>query len=118
MDARDTIDRTVLVKLESVEGIEFTGMSGDGPFFCKVRGVDEAGVWVEHRKFMTVELKDTRGRLVPEDKQKPKKHTVHILLPWRNVQTMILFEEHGDELEMSGQELGAEKEKGKIGCIK
>ena len=46
-DARDIIDRTVLVKLESYEGIEFTGIESEGPFFCKVKAVDEVGIWVK-----------------------------------------------------------------------
>jgi hypothetical protein len=118
-DARDIIDRTVLVKLESCEGIEFTGIETDGPFFCKVKAVDEAGIWVENRKFMTVELRDSNGRAVPEKKRKPQKHTVNILLPWRIIQTVIMFEDKDEEvLEIDEEVLGADEQAGRIGFIK
>lgn len=115
-DARDIIDQTVLVKLISYEGIEFTGIEGDGPFFCKVTAVDEAGIWVENKKFMTVELRTSGGRSVPEKKRKPKTHTVNILLPWRNIQTIIKFEE--EDLEKLKIDADALEETGRIGFIK
>jgi hypothetical protein len=115
-DARDIIDRTVLVKLISYEGMEFTGIEGDGPFFCNVKAVDEAGIWVENKKFMTVELRDSSGRSVPEKKRKPQRHTVNILLPWRNIQTIIMFEDEAlDNLEIDEDAL---RETGRIGFIK
>lgn len=118
-DSRDLIDRTVLVKLKSCEGIEFTGIESDGPFFCKVKAVDEAGIWVENRKFMTVELRDSRGKSVPVKKRKPRKHTVNILLQWRMIQTVIMFEdEDGDKLEIDDEALGEGEQKGRIGFIK
>ena len=39
-DARDLVDQTVLVKLDSTEGLEFAGIERDCPFFCKVAAVD------------------------------------------------------------------------------
>ena len=118
-DARDIIDQTVLVKLMSCEGIEFTGIEGEGPFLCKVKAVDEAGIWVENKKFMTVELRDSRGRAMPEKKRKPQKHTVNILFPWRTIQTVIMFEdEDGDSLEIDDEALGADEQTGRIGFIK
>jgi hypothetical protein len=117
-DARDIIDRTVLVKLESCEGIEFAGIEGEGPFFCKVKAVDEAGIWVENRKFLTVELRDSKGRPVPEKERKPQKHTVNILLPWRLIQTVIMFEDQdGDSLEIEDEALGSEEQTGRIGFV-
>jgi hypothetical protein len=118
-DARDIIDRTVLVRLISYEGMEFTGIEGDGPFFCKVTAVDEAGIWVENRKFETVELRDSKGRSVPEKKRKPQKHTVNILLPWRNIQTVIMFEDRDIEnLDIGDEALGSDGQTGRIGFIK
>jgi hypothetical protein len=115
-DARDIIDQTVLVKLISCEGLEFTGIDGDGPFFCKVKAVDEAGIWVENTKFTTVELRDSKGKSVPEKKRKPQQHTVNILLPWRNIQTVINFEaEDIEKLEAEGEAL---EQTGRIGFIK
>jgi hypothetical protein len=117
-DARDIIDQTVLVKLISHEGIEFAGIEGDGPFFCRVTAVDEAGIWVENKKFMTVELRTSGGRPVPEKKRKPKTHTVNILLPWRNIRTIIKFEdEDADQMNIDGEALGSEDQTGKIGFI-
>ena len=117
-DARDIIDQTVLVKLISCEGIEFTGIEGDGPFFCKVKAVDEAGIWVENKKFTTVELRDSRGKSVPEKKRKPQKHTVNILLPWRTIQTIIMFEEEdAEQLNIDGEVFGLDDQTGKIGFI-
>jgi hypothetical protein len=118
-DARDIIDQTVLVKLFSCEGIEFTGIESEGPFFCKVKAVDEAGIWVENRKFTTVELRDSSGRSIPEKKRKPQQHTVNILLPWRTVQTVIMFEdEDAEQLEIDEEALGSEEQAGRIGFIK
>ena len=118
-DARDIIDRTVLVKLESCEGIEFTGIESEGPFFCRIKAVDEAGIWVENKKFMTVELRDSSGKTVPEKKRKPQKHTVNILLPWRTIQTIIMFEDqNGENLEIDEEALGLDKQAGRIGFIK
>lgn len=115
-DARDIIDQTVLVKLISCEGIEFTGIEGEGPFFCKVKAVDEAGIWVENKKFTTVELRDSSGRSVPEKKRKPQKHTVNILLPWRTIQTIIMFEDEDiEKLDVDGETLD---QTGRIGFIK
>lgn len=115
-DARDIIDQTVLVKLISHEEIEFTGIEGGGPFFCKVTAVDEAGIWVENKKFLTVELRTTSGRSVPEKKRKPKMHTVNILLPWRNIQTIIKFED--EDIEKLKIDEDALEDTGRIGFIK
>jgi len=118
-DARDIIDRTVLVKLISCEGIEFTGIEGEGPFFCKIKAVDEAGIWVENKKFTTVELRDSSGKSVPEKKRKPQKHTVNILLPWRTIQTIIMFEDEDIEnLDIDDEALGSDVQTGRIGFIK
>jgi hypothetical protein len=115
-DARDIVDRTVLVKLFSREGLEFTGIDSEGPFFCRVKAVDEAGVWVENTKFMTVELRDSDGRPVPEKKREPRQHTVNILLPWRSIQTIVMFEEDALEgLEIDDSSL---EQTGRIGFIK
>lgn len=115
-DARDIIDQTVLVKLISYEGLEFTGIEGDGPFFCKVKAVDEAGIWVENKKFTTVELRDSSGKAVPEKKRKPQKHTVNILLPWRTIQTVIMFEDADiEKLDVDDETL---EQTGRIGFIK
>jgi hypothetical protein len=117
-DARDIIDRTVLVKLVSCEGIEFTGIESDGPFFCRVKAVDEAGIWVENRKFMTVELKDSSGRNVPKKDRIPERHTVNILLPWRSIQTIVMFEDEDiDSLEIEEETLGSDGQAGRIGFI-
>ncbi len=118
-DARDMVDSTVLVKLVDCEGMEFTGIEGDGPFFCRVKAVDEAGIWVENRKFMTVEIRDSSGRTVPQKKRKQVTHTVNILLPWRNILTVVMFEE-GDleKLEIDEETLGSDERTGRIGFIR
>jgi hypothetical protein len=118
-DARDIIGKTVLIKLKSSDGIEFTGIESEGPFFCKAKAVDEAGIWVENSRFMTVELRDAKGKSVPEKKRKPKKHTVNILLPWSNIQTVIMFEEdEGSDLGAAGEILEVDEQSGRIGFIK
>ncbi|MBN2070614.1 MAG: hypothetical protein JW814_04070 [Candidatus Krumholzibacteriota bacterium] len=90
-DARDLVDQTVLVRLDSTEGLEFTGIEKDCPFFCKVSAVDEIGIWVENRKFVTIELKDSGGKCIPVNKQKEEINTVNFLLPWRKVLTVVKF---------------------------
>ena len=92
-DARDIIDQTVLVKLTETAGIEFTGIEGDGPFFCRVVAVDEIGMWVENRHFVTVEIRDNDGKDIPTGKRKKELNTVNFLLPWRNVLTVVRFPE-------------------------
>ena len=77
-DARDLIDQTVLVMLDDYEGLEFTGIPEEGPFFCKVIAVDEVGMWVENRNFITTELRDSEGDPVPVKKRKPQKNTVNL----------------------------------------
>ena len=68
---------------------------------------------------MTIELRDSRGRAVPVKKRKPQKHTVNILLPWRMIQTVIMFEDKdGEDLEIDDEALGADEQKGRIGFIK
>ena len=90
-DARDLIGKTVLVKLISNEGLRFVDVPEEGPFFCKVEAVDEVGMWVENRRFITIEIRDSKGKFIPKEKQKPEKHMVYVLLPWRNVQTVVMF---------------------------
>lgn len=92
-DARDLVGRTALVKLVSNEGLGFIDAPEDGPFFCKVVAVDEIGLWIENNRFVTVEIRDSRGRFIPEEKQEPVTHTVSILLPWRLVHTVVRFED-------------------------
>jgi hypothetical protein len=92
-DARDLIDKTVLVKLESNEEFTFAGVPEEGPFFCKVAAVDEIGIWVENKNFVTVEIKDSRGRIVPKEKQKPKRHTVNVMFPWRSIKSVVVYTE-------------------------
>ena len=117
-DARDIIDQTVLVKLTNTAGIEFTGIEGDGPFFCRVIAVDEIGMWVENRHFLTVEIRDNDGKDIPVSKRKKESNTVNFLLPWRNVLTVVRFPEK-DQEEFADEALGSGPEKpGRIGFIK
>ena len=116
-DARDIIDQTVLVRLKDYEGLEFTGIEGDGPFFCRVTAVDEIGMWVENRHFITIELRDSEGRDIPVKDRKEVENRVVFLLPWRNVLTVVRFEEFDEEMLLGGiGEEGAES--GRIGFIK
>ncbi len=116
--AQDLIGKTVLVKLESNEGYTFTGVPEEGPFFCKVVGVDEVGMWVENSNFLTVEIMDSRGRIVPKKKQKPEQHLVNVLLPWRNVQTVVMYGEGEGEEVVRKIIDEAESDNGRIGFIK
>ena len=117
-DARDLIGKTVLVKLESNEGYTFTGVPEEGPFFCKVAAVDEVGMWVENSNFVTVEIMDSRGGIVPKKKQKPEQHQVNVLLPWRNVQTVVMYgEDEGEEVVKKIIDEAA-SDNGRIGFIK
>lgn len=117
-DARDLVGKTVLVKLESNEGYTFTGVPEEGPFFCKVVGVDEVGMWVENSNFVTVEIMDSRGRVVPKEKQKAEQHLVNVLLPWRNIQTVVMYEEGEGEKEVKKIIDEAGSDNGRIGFIK
>ena len=113
----DLVEKTVLVKLESNEALQFAGVPEDGPFFCKVTAVDQVGMWVENRKFVTIEVRDSRGRYVSEEKQEPVRHIVNILIPWRIVRAVVEFS--GENAgEISPNLLGEEKSgKGTIGFI-
>jgi hypothetical protein len=114
-DARDLVDQTVLVKLVSNEGLAFIGIPEDGPFFCKVTAVD---VWVENRKFATVEIRDGEGRYVPKRKQKLERHEVDLLIPWRIVHTLIRFRKEG-AAKAAADVLGADAKPGScIGFVK
>lgn len=98
-DARDLVDKTVLVKLLRYEGLAFVGVPEEGPFFCRVVAVDEVGMWVENKNFITTELSDSTGADVPEERRKPESRVVNVLLPWRNIQTVVMFSEDGaDEI--------------------
>lgn len=90
-DARDLINETVLVKLTGNAEYLFAGVPEEGPFFCRVVAVDEIGIWVENKNFVTIEIKDSRGRYVPEEEQEPKKQSVNVLLPWRYISCIVLF---------------------------
>lgn len=90
-DARDLVGCTVFVLLEDASGLGFTGIDGEGPFLCTVSAVDEIGMWVENRRFVTVELRDRRGRPVPKAKREPRISAVDILIPWKNVRTVVRF---------------------------
>ncbi len=96
-DARDIVDETVLVKLKSNEGLTFLGVPEEGPFFCKVVAVDEVGIWVENKKFETMELTDSAGKPVPKSKRKPERHVVNILFPWRDIRSIVRFAEKDAE---------------------
>lgn len=101
-DARDLVGRTVLVLLEDAEGLGFTGIEGEGPFLCTVGAVDEIGMWVQNRRFVTVELRDRSGRSVPKSKREPRLNTVDILLPWRIVRTVVRFADEDAVPEVEG----------------
>lgn len=90
-DARDLVGCTVFVLLEDASGLSFTGIEGEGPFLCTVGAVDEIGMWVQNLRFVTVELRDSRGRSVPKSKREPRINAVDILLPWKNVRTVVRF---------------------------
>jgi len=107
-DARDLVGGTVLVRLMSHEDMEFIGLPEEGPFFCNVTAVDEVGMWVENKNFVTVELTDSKGKEIPKSKRKEEKHTVNILLPWRNIRTVVHFPDKDAE-RLSGKSLGNEK---------
>jgi hypothetical protein len=96
-DARDLVDKTVLVKLLDHDGLEFVGVPGEGPFFCRVVAVDEVGLWVKNENFITTELSDATGAAVPEKRRKPERHVVNVLLPWRSIQTVVMFSEDDAE---------------------
>lgn len=116
-DARDLVGGTVLVRLESHEGLEFIGIPEEGPFFCHVTAVDEVGMWVENKNFVTVELTDSKGKDIPKSKRKEEKHTANILLPWRNVRTVVHFPDKDAE-NLSGKVLGHKKDEAvRIGFV-
>lgn len=116
-DARDLVNKTVLVKLVNDEGLEFIGVPKDGLFFCRVVAVDEAGLWIENKNFVTTELSDSRGRAVPKKRRRPERHVVNILMPWRNILTVVMFaDEEADEIVKDV--LDEEREsRGKIGFL-
>ena len=90
-DARHVVDETVLLQLKENEGLNFLGVPEEGPFFCKVVAVDEAGVWVENSKFVTLDITDSKGKVIPKNKRKPEKHVVNILFPWKDIRTIVRF---------------------------
>ena len=92
-DARDLINETVLVKLSSNEEFLFAGVPEEGPFFCKVIAVDEIGIWVENRNFVTIEIKDSKGRYIPEEEQEPEKQVVDVLIPWKSITCIVRYED-------------------------
>ena len=117
-DARDLVDQTVLVKLVSNEGLAFTGIPKDGPFFCKVTAVDEIGIWVENRRFATMEIRDGRGRYIPKPRQKCERHEVDLLIPWRIIHTLIRFRKKA-AAKAAADMLGADAKPGScIGFVK
>ncbi|MDD3642613.1 MAG: hypothetical protein PHQ19_04020 [Candidatus Krumholzibacteria bacterium] len=101
-DARDLVGCTVFVLLEDASGLAFAGIEGEGPFLCAVTAVDEIGMWVRNRRFVTVELRDSRGRAVPKSKREPRISTVDILIPWKNVRTVVRFADEGAVPEAAG----------------
>ena len=117
-DVRDIVDQTVLVKLAVTDGIEFTGIEGDGPFFCRVVAVDEIGMWVENRHFVTVEIRDNDGKDIPVSRRKKESNTVNFLLPWRIILTIVRFPEK-DQKDFADEVLGEDADgPGRIGFIK
>jgi hypothetical protein len=90
---QDLPGTTVLIQLEDQAELGFVGIPDDGPFFCNVVEVDQIGIWVENKRFMTTEIQDTTGAYIKKSRQKPKRHTVHILFPWRIIRTVVRFTE-------------------------
>jgi hypothetical protein len=116
-DSRDLAGSTVLVKLTSNDGLGFIGAPEEGPFFCKVAAVDQIGIWVENRNFVTTEVRDADGKFIPKEEQKPQRHDVNLLLPWRLIQTVVKFADE-DTADITKDVLGSEgKDAGKIGFI-
>ncbi len=116
-DARDLVNKTVLVKLVNDEGLEFVSVPEGGLFFCRVVAVDEVGLWIENTNFITTELSDSKGRAVPKKKRRPERHAVNVLLPWQNILTVVMFaEDEADEIVkdvLDGEREGG----GKIGFL-
>ena len=117
-DARDIVGETVLISLVDYQGLGFTGIEGEGPFFCKVDAVDEIGVWVENRHFVTMELRDSEGRDIPADEREQVESRVVFLLPWKNVRTVVKFEDLGEDYIRNEILGGDEVVPGRIGFIK
>jgi hypothetical protein len=118
VDVRDLVKKTVLVKLVSEEGLEFIGVTDEGPFFCRVTAVDDVGLWVENTDFVTTELRDSKGRAVPKKRRRPRRHVVNVLLPWQNVRTIVVFTE-GTAERMARNLAGEDREgMGRIGFIR
>ena len=117
-NARDLVGETVLVKLMSNEGLAFAGFPAEGPVFCRVAAVDEIGLWVENRNFLTVEVRTAAGGYIPKRRQKPKRSVATLLIPWRIVHTVARFAE-GDAPGAEGSVLGARPgNEGRIGFVK
>ena len=117
-DARDLIGQTILVKLTSNEGLAFAGVPADGPFFCRVTTVDEIGIWVENKNFVTMEIRNAAGHYIPKRKQKAERHSVNLLIPWRIIHSVVKFEK-ANELEAAAQVLGDKVPScGRIGFVK
>jgi hypothetical protein len=117
-DARDLIGETVLVKLMSNEGLDFAGFPAEGPVFCRIVAVDEIGMWVENRNFVTVEVRTAAGRYVPKQRQKPRRSVATLLVPWRIVHTVVRFA-GGETPEVGGAVLGGRSGSGgRIGFVK
>lgn len=117
-DARDMIGETVLVKLVGNEGLSFAGFPAEGPVFCRVVAVDEIGMWVENRNFVTIEVRTAEGQYIPKRRQKPKRSVANLLIPWRIVHTVVRFTEGeapGAGEAVLGERAGRE---GRIGFVK
>ena len=116
-DARDLEKQTVLVKLMNQRELGFAGVPEEGPFFCKVVAVDSFGIWAENKNFITIEVKNSKGRYIPKSKQKPERHVVSVLLPWKDIQTVVMFAED-DVSTLAGEVLGEKaKNSGSIGFV-
>jgi hypothetical protein len=114
-DARDIVGETVLIKLASNRGLAFAGFPVEGPVFCRVVAVDEIGIWVENRNFVSVEVRTASGRYVPKRLQERKRSVVNLLIPWRLVQTVVRFTE-GKAIGARGAVLGGRVDaEGRIG---
>ena len=117
-DARDLINETVLVKLSSNEEFVFAGVPEEGPFFCRVSAVDEIGIWVENKNFVTIEIKDSKGRYIPKEKQEPKKQSVNVLIPWKSITCIVKYEGSDGEAAVERIVKEAGPEDSRIGFVK
>ena len=90
MKMEETINDVVLIVLNEAEHLKTIGIE-PGPFYSRIVGYDEFGVWFEHPNFEVIISEDKSGKPLPADEVRRERYDASVHIAWMNIATIVHF---------------------------